>query len=92
MPQLLSEAQVEGYARDGYVSPIDVLNQVEVKAFRQELEDWKNSAAKPSIFLKSQRAICCSTGPISWFITPVFWMRLKMSLAPIFWCTTPRFF
>ena len=37
MPKLLSETQVEGYARDGYVSPIDVLNEGEAKAFRQEL-------------------------------------------------------
>ena len=41
MPKLLSEAQVEGYARDGYVSPIDVLSAAEVQAFRQDLEDWE---------------------------------------------------
>jgi len=92
MPKLLSEAQVQGYERDGYVSPIDVLSAAEVKAFRQELEDWENNAAKPLIFPKSPRVTSCSTGPISWFITPKFWMPWKMSLVPIFWCITPRFF
>ena len=56
MPQLLSEAQVEGYARDGYVSPIDVLNQVEVKAFRQELEDWEKQRGQAIDFPEKSKS------------------------------------
>ncbi len=41
MPQSLSTAQVAGYERDGYVSPIDVLTRQEVSAYRQELETWE---------------------------------------------------
>ena len=41
MPKLLSASQVEAYARDGYVSPIDVLSAEEVRAFRDDLEDWE---------------------------------------------------
>ena len=39
MPKLLSASQVAGYARDGYVSPIDVLTTDEVKNHRQDLEN-----------------------------------------------------
>ena len=41
MPKLLSEVQVQGYERDGYVSPIDVLSAAEVTEFRQDLEGWE---------------------------------------------------
>jgi hypothetical protein len=41
MPKLLSEDQVLGYERNGYVSPIDVLSAAEVKEFRQDLEGWE---------------------------------------------------
>ena len=34
MPKLLSASQVEAYARDGFVSPVDVLSSDEVKRFR----------------------------------------------------------
>lgn len=56
MPLLLSEAQVQGYARDGYVSPIDVLNQAEVKAFRQELEDWEQQRGQAIDFPEKSKS------------------------------------
>jgi hypothetical protein len=56
MPKLLSEAQIEGYARDGYVSPIDVLNEGEVKVFRQELEDWEQQRGKPIDFPEKSKS------------------------------------
>lgn len=36
---LLSQAQVEAFARDGFVGPIDVLDQVEVAAVRQAVAE-----------------------------------------------------
>jgi len=41
--KLLTLEQVEGYGRDGYVFPIDVLSIDEVRAFRGELEAWERA-------------------------------------------------
>ncbi|MSP36262.1 MAG: hypothetical protein EXR25_11075 [Limnohabitans sp.] len=56
MPKLLSEAQEEGYGRDGYVSPIDVLTSDEVKVFRQELEDWENQRGQAIDFPEKSKS------------------------------------
>ena len=56
MPKLLSEAQVQGYERDGYVSPIDVLSAAEVKAFRQELEDWEKQRGQAIDFPEKSKS------------------------------------
>jgi len=56
MPKLLSEAQVEGYARDGYVSPIDVLSAAEAQAFRQDLEDWETQRGQAIDFPEKSKS------------------------------------
>ena len=56
MPKLLSEAQVSGYARDGYVSPIDVLSAAEVQAFRQDLEDWETQRGQAIDFPEKSKS------------------------------------
>jgi len=43
MPKLLTPEQVQGYERDGYVCPIDVLSPEEVRQARGELEDWERA-------------------------------------------------
>ncbi len=43
MPKLLTPEQVQGYERDGYVCPIDVLSPEEVRQARGELEDWEQA-------------------------------------------------
>ena len=56
MPKLLSASQVEAYARDGYVSPIDVLNTNEVKTFRQDLEDWEKQRGQTIDFPEKSKS------------------------------------
>ncbi len=56
MSKLLSASQVEAYARDGYVSPIDVLSADEVKTFRQDLEDWKKQRGQTIDFPEKSKS------------------------------------
>ena len=56
MPKLLSEAEVEAYVRDGYVSPIDVLSASEVKEFRQDLEDWEKQRGQAIDFPEKSKS------------------------------------
>jgi ectoine hydroxylase-related dioxygenase (phytanoyl-CoA dioxygenase family) len=56
MPKLLSEAQVQGYERDGYVSPIDVLSAAEVKEFRQDLEGWEKQRGQAIDFPEKSKS------------------------------------
>ena len=48
--------QVEAYARDGYVSPIDVLSADEVKTFRQDLEDWEKQRGQTIDFPEKSKS------------------------------------
>jgi hypothetical protein len=41
MTRLLTDQQVQGYERDGFVTPVDVLTPEEVRAFRGDLENWE---------------------------------------------------
>ena len=56
MPKLLSPAQVEGYARDGYVSPIDVLSGKEAMTFRQDLEEWEKQRGQAIDFPEKSKS------------------------------------
>lgn len=56
MPKLLSASQVEAYARDGYVSPIDVLSAEEVRAFRDDLEDWEKQRGQTIDFPEKSKS------------------------------------
>ena len=56
MPKLLSASQVEAYARDGYVSPIDVLSSEEVRAFRDDLEDWEKQRGQTIDFPEKSKS------------------------------------
>ena len=56
MPKLLSPMQVEAYARDGYVSPVDVLSQSEVNSFRQELEEWERKRGQAIDFPEKSKS------------------------------------
>ncbi len=47
MTKLLTPEQVAGYERDGYVFPIDVLTQEEVRRHRGELELWERERGAP---------------------------------------------
>ena len=41
MPKHLTESQVKAYDTDGFVCPIDVLSDEEVRRYRHELEEWE---------------------------------------------------
>lgn len=56
MPKLLSASQIEGYARLGYVSPIDVLSADEVKNFREELEGWEKQRGQAIDFPEKSKS------------------------------------
>ncbi len=56
MPKLLSASQVEAYARDGFVSPVDVLSSDEVKRFRQELQDWEKDRGQAIDFPEKSKS------------------------------------
>jgi ectoine hydroxylase-related dioxygenase (phytanoyl-CoA dioxygenase family) len=56
LSKLLSASQVEAYARDGYVSPIDVLSADEVKTFRQDLEDWEKQRGQTIDFPEKSKS------------------------------------
>ena len=56
MPKLLSDAQVQAYERDGFVYPVDVLSPAEVRALRQELEDWERERGAPIDFPEKSKS------------------------------------
>jgi ectoine hydroxylase-related dioxygenase (phytanoyl-CoA dioxygenase family) len=56
LPKLLSASQVEAYSRDGYVSPIDVLSAEEVRAFRDDLEDWEKQRGQTIDFPEKSKS------------------------------------
>jgi hypothetical protein len=41
MSQVLSDEQVKHYVRDGYISPIEVLNQGEIQTLNQKLQEFR---------------------------------------------------
>jgi len=45
MPKRLTPEQVKAYEANGFVYPVDVLTPQEVRAHRQELEDWERQRA-----------------------------------------------
>lgn len=56
MPRLLSEKQVEGYGRDGFVFPIDVLALDEVRGLRGELQTWEATRGQPIDFPEKSKS------------------------------------
>jgi non-haem Fe2+, alpha-ketoglutarate-dependent halogenase len=54
--RLLTEAQVQGYERDGFVTPVDVLTQDEVRAFRGDLESWERERGAPIDFPEKSKS------------------------------------
>lgn len=56
MPKLLTPAQVDGYARDGFVFPVDVLSPTEVRQYRGELEAWERGQGKPIDFPEKSKS------------------------------------
>jgi len=47
MPKALSPAQVNGYARDGFLTPISVLTPAEAAAYRGKLEAFERAVGGP---------------------------------------------
>ncbi len=56
MPLHLTPTQVEGYARDGFVFPVDVLSPDETRALRQELEAWEAQQGQPIDFPEKSKS------------------------------------
>jgi len=56
MPRLLSDEQVAGYDRDGFVFPIDVLTPEEVRAWRGELQAWEATRGQPIDFPEKSKS------------------------------------
>ncbi|HSW18253.1 MAG TPA: phytanoyl-CoA dioxygenase family protein [Ramlibacter sp.] len=56
MTKLLTPEQVEGYGRDGFVFPIDVLSADEVRTFRNELEAWERERGAPIDFPEKSKS------------------------------------
>lgn len=56
MTRLLTPEQVEGYGRDGFVFPIDVLSAEEVRTFRGELEAWEQGRGAPIDFPEKSKS------------------------------------
>lgn len=56
MPKLLTQDQIAGYERDGYVSPIDVLTPDEVRQARGELQAWEATQGKPIDFPEKSKS------------------------------------
>ncbi len=56
MPKHLTPAQVQGYADDGFVFPVDVLAPEEVRSFRGELEAWERACGQPIDFPEKSKS------------------------------------
>jgi non-heme Fe2+,alpha-ketoglutarate-dependent halogenase len=56
MARLLSESQITGYDRDGYVFPVPVLDAAEVAALRGELEAWEQAHGAPIDFPEKSKS------------------------------------
>ncbi|MCB2006225.1 MAG: phytanoyl-CoA dioxygenase family protein [Rhodoferax sp.] len=56
MPLLLDDAQVSGYARDGYVFPVPVLDALAVAELRGELESWERARGAPIDFPEKSKS------------------------------------
>jgi non-heme Fe2+,alpha-ketoglutarate-dependent halogenase len=50
MPGVLTDAQVDAYAQDGFVGPVPVLQPEEVRALRHDLQDYEASIGHPIAF------------------------------------------
>ena len=48
MPKKLTPEQVEGYARDGYVCPVDAFSAERTRAWRDRLENLRACAGARS--------------------------------------------
>lgn len=56
MPKRLTESQVNAYESDGFVFPIDVLSDDEVRRYRKELEDWEAERGAPIDFPEKSKS------------------------------------
>jgi non-haem Fe2+, alpha-ketoglutarate-dependent halogenase len=56
MGKLLTDEQVAGYERDGFVFPVDVLAPAEVSACRGELEAWERERGAPIDFPEKSKS------------------------------------
>ena len=56
MNRLLTPDQVDAYAREGYVHPIDVLTSTEVAQCRGELEAWERARGAPIDFPEKSKS------------------------------------
>ena len=56
MPKRLTESQVEQYRRDGFASPVAVLDAAEVAALRADLEAWEARQGHPLDFPEKSKS------------------------------------
>ena len=55
MTKLLSQEQVNQYQDNGFVSPVDVLNQEEINQCLKEIVSFENETGKPIDFPHKSR-------------------------------------
>jgi glutaredoxin-related protein len=55
MTKLLSQEQINQYDNSGFVSPIDVLNQDEIRQSLKEIENFEEKTGKPIDFPHKSR-------------------------------------
>jgi hypothetical protein len=56
IPKTLSQAQIDQYRRDGFVSPVPVLDADEVRALRADLESWETQQGHPLDFPEKSKS------------------------------------
>ena len=56
MTRLLTSEQVQGYERDGFLFPIDVLTPAEVRSYRAELQAWEQARGGPIDFHEKSKS------------------------------------
>jgi ectoine hydroxylase-related dioxygenase (phytanoyl-CoA dioxygenase family) len=56
MTRLLTQEQVQGYERDGFVPAVDVLAPEEVRSLRDDLESWERERGAPIDFPEKSKS------------------------------------
>jgi hypothetical protein len=56
MTRLLTQEQVQGYERDGFVPAVDVLAPEEVRSLRDDLENWERERGAPIDFPEKSKS------------------------------------